>query len=167
MIRGVKCVLPPLATKHPGYFRVALALIVLHLGLGIDFLLPGRHGIPIFAALGSILPIPLIAVVHLGTAAMIIYGLYRNFPVARWGFRISVTTFWAMTAACGWAALVNPAVSFAAFCNYAFVSVCSAAAAAEPEAGPQQHDHDCEQVQVAAEEVCLLLDEIIGVRDAH
>lgn len=156
--------LPPLASAHPGYFRVALAILLLHLGLGLDFLLPGRHGIPIFAVISSALPLWAFASIHLLTAALIVYGLYRNFPVARWGFRFSVTTFWAMAAAYGYAALVSPVASFSGFFTYVFVSVCSAAAAQEPENGPG-HPHDCDQIAVAAGEVRLLLDEIIGARD--
>lgn len=155
----LKARLPSLAMDHPGYFRVALGLTLLHIGLGVDFLLPGRHGSPAFVIVGHIIPFGFLAFLHFFTAIIIIYGLYRQFEVARWGFRISITTFWAVTVAFGYAAVISPLVSFGWMMVYGFISICSLAAAQEPEHGPLEATKQ-KEILAAAEEVRLLLSNV-------
>lgn len=124
--------LPRLCYSHPGFFRVLGAEVLLHIGMGIDFLLKGRNLTAPWAVVPHFMSwLPLIAFFHFLAAAMVLWGLWGNFGVSRWGLRLSVTIFWTLAAALFYAAAFNP-ISLTWGFLFMFVSLVSYAGAVEP-----------------------------------
>ena len=132
-------VVPRLAYMHPGYFKVVVALILTHVGLGIDalFVPPGSKGFAVMERLLGNNLYPLSAA-HWITALMLIVGLYaaNQFWLVRLGSAVSAVVFNFMAAGFVAAAMTYHTSFFGAITCVA-LSLSSVAAAKEPEEGPR------------------------------
>jgi hypothetical protein len=130
--------LPDLAYRHPGYFKVVIALILTHIALSIDslFIPAGSKG---FAVIRDVLGNQLwaLSVLHFATFALLVAGLYwrTHFQLLRFGAALSAVVFNFMAAGFAFAAVLYTTSFFGAIMCVA-MSLSSVAAAKEPEDGP-------------------------------
>lgn len=126
---------PRLVKDHPGYFKVVLSLILIHLGLAIDSLQNGPRHSPAFAFINSFLGDKLwvLAVVHTLVAVLVLIGLYwtRYFVLLRIGCAISLILFNVLAVAFAFAAYSLNLSYYAAIASVT-LSLSSLAALQEP-----------------------------------
>lgn len=129
--------LPRLAHSHPGFFRVAVALLVVHLICFVDNWMAPDVALkaPVFRAQAEILPLWVFAWAHACIFALGIVGLYRNFRLARMSFLVSVTTF-TLQGAVWINAAVHRHTSFIGGSLVLFTAAVAAACYMEPEENP-------------------------------
>jgi hypothetical protein len=81
--------LPALHRDHPGFFTVVLGLVITHIGMGVDALLPDRHVSPIWTTMNSVVPeFWWWSVAHFGVAVLIVVGIYGAAETRRPGFQV-------------------------------------------------------------------------------
>lgn len=87
---------PRLARDHPGFFKVALSLILVHVGLAVDGAF-GVHKSPSFRVISDFLGGNLwtMVVVHAVIAVLMVCGLYlrERFVLVRYGCGLSLVLF--------------------------------------------------------------------------
>jgi hypothetical protein len=93
------------ASSHPNYATVLLALVVVHLGLGVSGLL-GSHRAPIWDYVGGDPGVAVEGVVHLLLAAGVTFGAYHSERIMRIAVLASVTFYLSLSALFGLAVLV-------------------------------------------------------------
>jgi hypothetical protein len=129
---------PPLASHHPGYFKVVIALITTHLALSVDSLFVPESS-PGFAIMRQLLGHSLVplCIMHFITGMLMLVGLYwpGNFWLLRLGAALSAAVFNLMAAGFVASAVILHISLFAAIMCVA-MSLSSVAAAKEPVDGP-------------------------------
>lgn len=129
----------PLAIRHPGYFKVVLSLIFVHVAFGLDALRPQAAHSPTFAVLVEVLggQLWIDAVLHFIIGVMIFFGLYApgKFWILRFGSALSAVLFNASAVALASGAYITGVSYFAAISCVA-LSLSSIACAKEPVEGP-------------------------------
>lgn len=89
---------PPLARSHPGFYRVVMASIWLHLLLGVDAIVV-RPSLPFFVTMREIAPLPVWGSFHIACAVASAVGLYWRFGLVRASMWGSLSTFGVTTGA--------------------------------------------------------------------
>lgn len=129
---------PTLASDHPGYYGVVLALLFVHAALAVDAL-ARDHGTafdPLRTVLGgSLVPY---AVLHVLCVVLIVWGLYAPtmFVMVRFGSAVSIATFNAAALCFAIAAFENPTTSFTGAIAFFGLSFISYLAVKEPRYNP-------------------------------
>lgn len=126
---------PRLARDHPGYFKVVLSLVLVHVGMAIDAFLTGPQHSQVFRviieALGGSLTV--LTVAHVVAAALVIAGLYweEHFALLRYGCALSLVLFNALAVGFAVAAYTYDLSYYAAMASVT-LSMSSLAAITEP-----------------------------------
>lgn len=137
---------PPLRERHPGYFKVSIALILFHIFTAVNEFAVDHDKNHFWDytrwSVGGHMEVW--AVLHLVCVSTIIAGLYGRFPLARFGFGLSlfignVFTVTGVFAVIQFRYLTDPPEPF----TFAYpiatlvISLCSLAALNEPQDGPR------------------------------
>ena len=130
-----KKVVPDLYYDHPGYFKVAASLVLIHFGLAIDSLREGPRHTVIFKVLDGVIGDKLfvLAILHAIIAVLVVMGLYwrGHFMLLRYGCALSLVLFNAIAVAFA-AAAITYNLSFYAAIASVTLSLSSLAALKEP-----------------------------------
>lgn len=128
--------IPDLSYDHPGYFKVVVSLIFVHVGLALDSVLKGPANSPVFKVLNEALDgqLWLLAAAHVVTTVLIVFGLYarKHFAIMRFGCGLSLITF-NIVAACFAAASFQQNLSYYSAIASVTLSLSSLAAMKEPQ----------------------------------
>lgn len=131
--------IPDLAYDHPGYFKVVVSLLLIHVGLAVDSLLDGPANSQVFQVLNDALNNQLwtLAALHVLIAVLTVIGLYwhGHFDLLRIGCGISLILF-NVIAACFWAAAYKYNLSYYSALASITLSLSSLAAMREPTIQP-------------------------------
>ena len=127
---------PLLAKTHVGFFRVALALVVFHIGLSWDFLNPNAattHVTGAWQGVTALVGLPVWGWAHVLCVILTVAGLFGPFWIARVGFLASVVTCGALAGSFAYGTIHIPGSSASGFFLCAFATAVSGAALREPE----------------------------------
>lgn len=137
---------PAVFDTHPGYGHVTVAVLLAHVGLGIDSAATDHDlGWRLFGGGTGLI---VLGVVHLVIAAALAVGLYLSWRIVRLAFIASVTTY-SIVAVLFWSTWLVDLLSgldwgwpFRAGVLHAVLASISAAAAQEPVVAGWYHDPD-------------------------
>lgn len=130
------CKWPSLRQSHLGFFRVAVATLLFHVGMALDGLAPGAtesHSAGAWQGVTSLFSIQAWAVLHIICALLIVAGMYRpRFRLARLGFLATTCVSGGMAASFLYGTFRYEDASAAGFVFSLFVCLVAAAAYLEP-----------------------------------
>jgi hypothetical protein len=127
--------LPNLCYDHPGFFKVAVSLVLIHLGLTFDSLQPGPRHSPGFTIINGLFGNQLwpLALIHLVIAGLVVAGMYwrGHFNLLRYGCVGSLVLFNTLAVAFAYSSYLYHLSYYAAIASVT-LSLSSLAALREP-----------------------------------
>lgn len=127
---------PRLYQTHPGYALVLIALMVLHLSLGLDHILGGeaRHSVGVWTVASKTVPAAAWGVLHLFTWVLQVAGLFGGrFLLVRVACNFGGSVLFAEASLFLYGVAANPEASYTPTVALAALAAISWRAAVEPE----------------------------------